>query len=73
MYRYQCSESASVFRSVESVPYGYVFGPPGSAPESVVQRYRSEDPHPDPYQNVTVAEHCLQLMVPARPLADTLY
>ncbi len=29
-----------------------VFGPPGSAYGSVSQRYGSEDPHPDPYQNV---------------------
>ncbi len=33
----------------------YVFGPPGS----VCQRYGSEeqDPHPDPYQNVTDSHH----------------
>jgi hypothetical protein len=30
-----------------------LFGPPGSASGSVNQRYGSEDPHPDPYQNVT--------------------
>ncbi len=30
----------------------------GSASESVGQRYGSEDPHPDPYQNVTDPEHC---------------
>jgi hypothetical protein len=27
---------------------------------SVCQRYGSEDPHPDPYQNVTVPEHCYE-------------
>ncbi len=33
----------------------YVFGPPGSV--SVSQRYGSEDPHTDPYQNVTDPQH----------------
>jgi hypothetical protein len=34
----------------------------GSAPGSVNQRYGSEDPHPHPapYQNVTVPEHCCE-------------
>ncbi len=34
----------------------YVFGPP----RSVSQRYGSEDPHLDPYQNVMDPQHCLQ-------------
>jgi hypothetical protein len=36
----------------------YVFGPPGSASGSISHRYESEDPdpHPDPYQNVTVSQ-----------------
>jgi hypothetical protein len=29
---------------------------------SVNQRYGSEDPHPDPYQNVTDPEHCFLVM-----------
>ncbi len=45
----------------------YVFGPPGSASESVSRRYESEDPA-DPYQNVTDPQHCyryfLQYPVP---------
>jgi hypothetical protein len=27
---------------------------------SVSQRYGSEDPHPDPYQNVTDPQHCIE-------------
>jgi len=38
------------------------FGPPGSASVSVGQRYESEDPHPDPYQNVTDPQHCCTLI-----------
>jgi hypothetical protein len=36
------------------------FGPTGSASVSVCQRYGSEDPHPDPYQNVTDPQHWLK-------------
>ncbi len=41
--------------------YPYVFGPPGSA--FIIQMYKSEDPHPDPYQNVTDQQHwCIELL-----------
>ncbi len=32
----------------------------GSASGSVSHKYGSEDPHPDPYQNVTDPQHCLK-------------
>jgi hypothetical protein len=37
-------------------PDPYVFGHPGSA--FVIQMCGSEDPHPDPYQDVTDPQHC---------------
>jgi hypothetical protein len=39
-------------------PNPYVFGLPGSASWSVSQRYGSENPHPNPYQNLTDPQHC---------------
>ncbi len=37
----------------------------GSASGSVSQRYGSEDPHPDPYQNVTDPEHGSKFLHPS--------
>jgi hypothetical protein len=42
------------------LPDPHPFGPPGSTSGSVRQRYGSEDPHPDPYQNVTDPQHWLK-------------
>ncbi len=48
---YQCSES------VGSVCFGSPISAYGSANGSVRQRYGSEDPDPQPYQNVTGPQH----------------
>ncbi len=44
-------------------PDPYVIRPHGSASGSVRQRYGSEDPHPDLYQNVTEPQHWLEQTV----------
>jgi hypothetical protein len=46
-----------------SVPDPYVFEPVGSSSGSVSQKYGAEDPHPDPYQNVTDPQHCLKVVI----------
>jgi hypothetical protein len=51
--------NAMIFAS--SVPDPYVFGPPGSTSGSVSQRYGSEDPYPDPHQNVTDPQHWIRM------------
>ncbi len=52
----ECKLSTSVADPNPEDPY--VFGPPESVTGSVSQRYGSEDPHPDPYQNVRDPQHC---------------
>jgi hypothetical protein len=51
----------------------YHFSESGSASVSVNQWYGSEDPHSDPYQNVTDPQHCVRIYRYSKYLPWVLY